>query len=178
MKKIISTVLLLLFSITIAYSQTKKPEKEADSDVIEVSKKKDDKIYIKVKDGKKPTIFVDGKKFDFSMDLIDQNKIATINILKGEEAKKKYNSPNGVVLITTKASKALDFSYVKIKENGDLGDDKKSPMIIINGKVSDKKHLESLTPDKIEKVEIFKGEKAIKKYNAPNGAVVITTKKN
>ena len=177
MKKILTTVLLLFVSISIAYSQEKETDKSSDSNSIEVIKEKGEKIFIKVKDGKKPTIYIDGKKFDFSMDLIDQSKIASINILKGEEAIKKYNAPNGVVLITTKASKSLDFSYVKIEENGDLKKDKPSPMIIIDGKVSDKKNLDGLTPDKIEKVEIFKGEKALKKYNAPNGVIVITTKK-
>lgn len=177
MKKIFTTTFLLLLSISIVNSQEKDTKKDIESSSIQVKKVKDDKIYIKVKNHKKPMIFIDGKKFDFSMDLIDQSKIASINILKGEEAIKNYNAPNGVVLITTKASKDLDFSYVKMKENGDLGEDKKSPMIIIDGKVSDKKSLEGLTPERIEKMEIFKGEKAIKKYNAPNGAIVITTKK-
>ena len=45
-----------------------------------------------------------GKKFDFSIDLIDQSKIESINILKSEEAKALYNTSNGVILITTKVS--------------------------------------------------------------------------
>ena len=50
-------------------------------------------------------------------------------------------------------------------------------MVIINGKVSDKKTLDKLNPNDIEKMEVFKGEQAIKKYNSPNGVIIITTKK-
>ena len=32
-------------------------------------------------------------------------------------------------------------------------------------------------PENIEKMEVVKGEKAVTKYNAPNGVIIITTKK-
>lgn len=164
MKKLLFAAFLLMCSITAVNAQDKNTEKSKEN------------IYIKVKEGKKPVIFIDGKKFDFPMELIDQSKIASINVIKGKEAIKKYNAPNGAILITTKTSKILDFSHVKIRENGDLKEDKPAPMIIIDGKVSTKKSLDTLTPEKIEKMEIFKGEQAIKKYKAAHGVIVITTK--
>ncbi|MFS4468747.1 hypothetical protein [Maribacter sp. 2210JD10-5] len=54
---------------------------------------------------------------------------------------------------------------------------KKAPKIIIDGKESSKMEFEKLSPDDIEKVEIFKGEKAVEKYKSPNGVIVIKTKK-
>ncbi|MBU3011607.1 hypothetical protein KO506_09350 [Polaribacter vadi] len=165
MKKLLFAAFLLMCSISVVNAQDKE------------EKKSEENIYVKVKDGKKPVIFIDGKKFDFPMELIDQSKIASINVIKGKEAIKKYNAPNGAILITTKALKKLDFSDAKIRENGDLKEGNPAPMIIIDGKVSTKKSLDILTPEKIEKMEIFKGEQAMKKYKAKHGVIVITTKK-
>lgn len=162
MKKLLFTVFLFMLSFSAVNAQDKEAKEN---------------IYIKVKDGKKPKVFVDGKKFDFPVELIDQSKIASINVIKGEEAIKKYDAPNGAILITTKASKTMDFTNIKIRQNGDLDDDKPAPMIIIDGKVSNRKSLDGLTPEKIEKMEIFKGEQAMKKYKAKHGVIVITTKK-
>ena len=107
--------------------------------------------------------------------MIDQSKIASVFVVKGNEAIKKYNAPNGVVLIKTKASKKIDILELKGNASQKL-DAKKDPMIIIDGKVSDKKTLDKLTPNSIEKMEVFKGQKALEKYNSPNGVIVITTK--
>lgn len=161
MKKTILVTLIMLLSISVTQAQK-----------TEVKKGKKDKLYVKVKDGKSPVIYVDGKKFNFPMELIDQSKIKSVHVLKNEEAIKKYNAPNGVILIETKASKNKNISEIKIK-----GDTNLKPKIIIDGKVSDKKTLDKLKPNQIEKMEIVKGEKAIKKYNAPNGVILITTKK-
>lgn len=62
-------------------------------------------------------------------------------------------------------------SKIKNKENG------KYPVVIIDGKVSSREILAKLSPKYIDKIEVFKGEQAIEKYNAPDGAVIITTKK-
>lgn len=125
-------------------------------------------IRVKVKDDKKPTIYVDGKLFNFSMDLIDQDKIASASILKTEDAIKKYNAPNGVILITTKSlekEKSINFN------------EEKSPKIFVNGVLKTKAYLETLSPRNIEKMEVIKGERAIKSYKSPNGVILITTKK-
>ena len=49
--------------------------------------------------------------------------------------------------------------------------------IIIDGKVASDKAITNLTSDEIESMKVLKDEKAIKKYNAPNGVIIITTKK-
>ena len=166
MKKLLFTTIVLLFSISLINAQ-KTGSKKKDKEVKE-------KLYVKLKDGAKPDIYVDGKKFDFPMELIDQNKIKAVFVIKGEKAKKEYNALNGVILITTKTSKESDVSEIRITG---YAKDKKTPMVIINGKVSNKKILDELKPDEIEKMEVIKGKKAKEKYNAPNGVIIITTKK-
>ncbi|WP_179009356.1 hypothetical protein [Winogradskyella forsetii] len=128
-------------------------------------------LQIKIKEDKKPLIFVDGKKFDFSMDLIDQSKIESVNVIKGEKAKASYGTSNGVVLITTKLNDK------NLSETNEKSENPKKPVIIIDGKIADHSALDMLEPEQIEKVEVLKGEKAIEKYNSPNGVVIITTKK-
>ena len=162
MRKIVCAILLVMLSFSVTQAQKKEEKKE--------------KIYVKLKDGVDPIIYVDGKKFDFPMELIDQSKIASVFVVKGKEAIKKYNAPNGVVLIKTKASNKTEISEIKLTDDTKIGG-KNGPVVIIDGKVTDKKTLDKLTPDIIEKMEVIKGEKALKKYNAPNGVIIITTKK-
>lgn len=165
MKQLLFATILLFFSISVVQAQKEEEKKDVK-----------EQIYVKLKDGLKPDIYIDGKKFDFPMELIDQSKIASVFVLKNEEALKKYNAPNGVILIKTKGLKFTDVSEVKIKNDIKIGG-KDVPMVIIDGKVTDKKTFDKLTPNMIEKMEVIKGEKALKKYNAPNGVIIITTKK-
>lgn len=53
------------------------------------------------------------------------------------------------------------------------------PLYYIDGEETSKKELEQLLPDNIEKVNVLKGEKALKKYGGKgvNGVIEITTKK-
>ena len=163
MKNLILTVCALLISISLMQAQEFKIEKK--------DNQKKEKLHVKAKEGAKPDIYVDGKKFDFSMDLIDTDMIASVVVIKGDKAIKKYNAPNGVILVTTNKKHELDKTSGKTNFKGT------TPVIIIDGKVSNKETLDKLSPDDIEKIEVFKDEKAIKKYNAANGAIVITTKK-
>ena len=111
------------------------------------------------------------------MDLIDQNKIASVFVVKGEQALKKYNAPNGVILIKTKELEATGISNLKIEKKNNTVTDKNAPMVIVDGKVTDRKTLDTISPNTIKKMEVLKGEKAIEKYNSPNGVIIITTKK-
>ena len=55
-----------------------------------------------------PIFIVDGKPFDDTqLSLLDPKEIASVEVLKGEEAKKKYGeeAANGVVIINTKSKK-------------------------------------------------------------------------
>lgn len=158
MKKILFTLLLFILSISITHAQKKDDAKET--------------IQVKIKDDVKPTVFVDGKKFDFPVDLIDQNKIQSVNVIKGKEALEKYDAPNGVILISTKEVIEADKTVFKVRDSKS-----KKPLVIIDGKVSDEESLQKLDKNDIEKIDVFKGEAAIKKYNAKNGVILITTKK-
>lgn len=51
------------------------------------------------------------------------------------------------------------------------------PDIYVDGKKYDSEILELLDPDVIESMEVIKDERAIKEYNAPNGVILIKTKK-
>lgn len=159
MKKLILTAFVLLVSMSLVQAQEITLEKKYNV--------KKEKLNVKVKEGAEPDIYVDGKKFDFSMDLIDTDMIASASIMTGEMAIEKYNAPNGVILITTKKKDDSEKSSFNSK----------NPKVIIDGKITNKEMLDKLSPDDIEKIEVLKGEKAIKKYNAPNGAIIITTKK-
>ena len=168
MKKLLFTTIVLLFSISLINAQETESKKKV--------KELKEKLYVKLKDGAKPDVYVDGKKFDFPIELIDQNKIKAVFAIKGDQAKKEYNSLNGVILITTKTAEKSDVSEIRIRNN-DFAKGEKRPMIIINGIVSNKKDLDELKPDQIEKMEVLKGEKAIEKYKSPNGVIIITIKK-
>jgi len=163
MKKLILAVCVLLVSMTLVQAQEITFEK--------TKKGKKEKLHVKVKEGAEPDIYVDGKKFDFSLDLIDTDMIAFAAVIKGDRAIKEYNAPNGVIVITTQKKYESDIATEKISSKD------KKPVIIIDGKVSTNEILDKLTPDDIEKIEVFKDEMAIKKYKAPNGVIVITTKK-
>jgi hypothetical protein len=124
MKKLLFITIVLLFSISLINAQETESKKKV--------KELKEKLYVKLKDGAKPDVYVDGKKFDFPIELIDQNKIKAVFAIKGDQAKKEYNSLNGVILITTKTAEKSDVSEIRIRNN-DFAKGEKRPMIIING---------------------------------------------
>ena len=134
-----------------------------------------DKLQLELKDAPKPDIYIDGKKYDHAIfELLDQSKIATIHIIKDEQAIKKYNAPNGVIVIKSKKAAQNDIIVNEIEVK--IPDSDKDPVIIIDGKVSDQESLSKLSPDDIESLEVVKGEKAMDQYNAPYGVVIVKTK--
>ena len=165
MKNLILTACAVLLSVSLIQAQESKGKSS-----------KKEKLHVKLKDGANPDIYVDGKKFDFPIDLLDVNRIESVNVLKGEEALKKYNAKNGIVLIETKKNLG-ETDKSKIMDKGETIDEDKAPMIIINGEKSDRKMLKKLSPDHIESIKVLKDEQALKKYNAPNGIIIIKTKK-
>ena len=138
----------------------------------ETSKGAKEKLEITIKESDNPDVYIDGKKYDHSIiDLLDTDKIASVDVIKGERAISEYNAPNGVIIIKTKAKA----NQVRIRNsNGNLDEDQ--PLIIIDGVTAEKGDLEKLDPIDIESVEVLKGERAMKKHNAPNGVVLIITK--
>lgn len=133
-----------------------------------------DKVKIDIKEDPKPDVYIDGKKYDRAIfDLLDQDKIESVSIVKGEKALKEYDAPNGVVLIVTKKAARMANPEEKKDEAKD-GD--KEPMIIVDGKVASRKELSKISPNDIEAIEVLKGDKAMKQYNAPYGVVIVKTK--
>ena len=164
MKKIVVMIRIVLFTIVASQVQAQKSEHRTK-----------ESLHVKIKDQAKLDIYVDGKKFDFPMELLDNSKIESVNVVKGERARKEYNAKNGVVLVTTKISKD---NTARSSENQDAahtisGD----PMVLIDGKESNQKELKALSPDDIESINILKGEQALQKYNAPDGVIIVTMKK-
>ena len=159
-------ITLIICSIVLSICAAQGQEKEKES--------KEEQLHIKLKGDAYPDIYVDGKKFDFNIELLDKNMIESVKVLKGDKALKEYNAPNGVLLVTTKKNKKSEKTTIRIR--GNTGE--KDPLIIVDGKVSDKESIKALSPDNIYDIEVFKDEKALEKYNAPNGAIIIKTKKD
>ncbi|MGN6265955.1 MAG: N-acetylmuramoyl-L-alanine amidase, partial [Ginsengibacter sp.] len=110
-------------------------------------------------------IIIDGKKSSKDeMKNIPSGNIESINVLKGEKAIEKYGEKgkNGVIEIATQFT---------IPGN---------PSIIIDGKKSSKQDLNKIPGDRIETINVLKGESAIKKYGdkGKDGSIEIITKKN
>jgi hypothetical protein len=166
MKKVGFTIIAMLFSVLIMKAQEVEVKKNS----------KEEKLYFKVKEGAKPAIYVDGKKFNFPIELIDQTRIQSMSVLTNENAVKLYNEPNGVILITTKTIANINASEFRVEADKSLFL-KNEPIVILDGKVTTQEILKKLNPDNIESVDVVKGEKALKEYNAPNGVIIIVTKK-
>ncbi len=169
MKRLILTACTILLSISMIQAQETEEKKDKNQ--------KKGTLLIELQDEAEPDIYVDGKIFDFPLELLDQSIIESISVIKDEQAMKEYNAPNGVLLIKTKKkTESIELNTIRSIEIRDE-DGEKAPKIIIDGKASGMETLENLAPDDIESISIVKGEKAIEKYNAPNGVVLVTTKK-
>ncbi|WP_339677044.1 hypothetical protein [Cyclobacterium marinum] len=131
------------------------------------------KLEVTIKEDDNPDVYIDGIKYNHAIiDLLDKEKIASISVLKDEKALERYNAPNGVILIETKSKKE---DQVKIRSK-DGWNNEDQPLIIIDGNIANKGDLEKLKPVDIGSIDVYKGENAIKKYNSPNGAIIVNTK--
>lgn len=164
MKKILFTTLLISFAILTQAQEVKIEEK---------NNEKKDELYVKLKEGQNPDVYIDDKKYDAKiLELLDQDKIKSVTVIKDEQAKKEYNAPNGVILIKTKKEGGAKIVFREQKNSG-----KGYPKIIIDGELSSQEKLEKISPDDIHSIDVIKDETALKDYNAPNGVILITTKK-
>ncbi len=165
MKKLILTVCATVFlSSFLIQAQENKVDR--------TNNQKQSTLHIKVKDGAKPDIYVDGKKFDFSLEIIDKNMIKSVSVIKGEKAINEYKAPQGVILVTTKKKKDLKKDKVRLKGKID-----NEPLVIIDGKKLSKRELNKIKPKDFENMTILKDEVAMKMYNSPGGVIIIKTKK-
>lgn len=127
-------------------------------------------LQIMLKEGKTPDIYIDGRKYDYAIfELLDMDKIESVNVIKDEQALKEYNAPDGVILVRTKS---------KVNKENDTQNSGISEQVVvfIDGKKSDRDALSKLSPDEIESINVLKGPEAINLYNSSAGAIVVTTK--
>ena len=140
-----------------------------------------------------PSFYIDGIKIDVKgMKDISINGIASINVLEGEEAIKKYreDGKNGVVEIILKdkqrkeeaPNKEWSNINVKIEFKGDIDTavgNKKTPLYIIDG-VPLKSSLEvsKLNEEEFESISVLRNPSSISQYGneGKNGVILITTK--
>ncbi len=170
--KILSTLIIMLLSMAVMAQ-------------VEINEKTPDKeINLSVNEGQEPDVYVDGRKYDsYIVGLIDPKLIESVEVLKDEKSLQKYNAPHGVIIVTTKDPKPV----LKSKEKSVVKDAKAQlksktkedvyPLIVIDGVESSRDRLEEIIPDDIESINVLKGEKAMQKYEAPNGVIEITLKK-
>ena len=124
---------------------------------------------------KDPLILIDGKEAtQEEMKNLEPSLIKSMNILKGENATKKYGEKgkNGVIEITLKTEEEIKAEKEK-KDNSPKPD-----LILLDGKEIDKEDFSNLDHKKIKSMEVFKDKKAIKKFGkkAKNGVVIVTMK--
>lgn len=176
MKRIAITLLSLILASLCLTAQEAKNEARTE---------KSKEAFVRVKPDQKVVVIINGKKYDSEiLDLIDVEKIESIDIIKGENARERYNEEN-VIIITPKTETITPKTEVKEKEKTGLtirgnGPDKlydTTPLIFIDGKESTKEDLENLSPENIFSVNIIKGEEARKKFNSENGVIEVKTKK-
>ena len=140
-----------------------------------------------------PSYYLDGVKInEKEMKDISINGIASINVLKGEQAIKKYreDGKNGVVEIILKDKqrkeevpiKEWSNINVKIEFKGDIDTavgNKKTPLYIIDG-VPLKSSIEvsKLNEEEFESISVLKNPSSISQYGneGKNGVILITTK--
>ena len=177
MRNLIFIISIICLFISIGNAQNIKDESGGKPD-------KRENLSFVLKDSLKPDVYIDGKKYDADIvNLLDQSLISSIDVVKGKKALEEYDAPNGVVIIQTKKnagkpdfkidSKSGD-SEIKIEHDSDPT---VTPLIMIDGKISDHEMLSKFSPDDIESIEVVKGEAAEKKYKAKHGVVIVKTKK-
>ncbi|WP_166963761.1 M56 family metallopeptidase [Yeosuana marina] len=128
-------------------------------------------IKIASKDGKEPLFIVDGKVISKKeMNDIHPNSIEKVEVLKGDGAIKNYgeDAANGVILIKKKDTEISNLLKLE-----------KTSLYILDGKEITTDEMNDINPDKIDGINVLKGESATKKYGdkGKNGVVIITLKK-
>lgn len=121
------------------------------------------------------------------MNQVDPKNIASIDVLKDAPAIKAYGEKgkNGVIRITPKPTGKVTDTKINTEGNkvitveGYKLSDNANPLYLIDGKIANEEKMQQLDPKLIEKMNVLKGEAAVKAYGkkGANGVVEITTKK-
>lgn len=137
-------------------------------------------IEIKMEDGKE-IIIVNGK--EVSRETMEE--MEEEDQLHGKHIRVKTKSSSGGhsnVVIIKDSDDEDDIEVISKKGNGFFfidTDDDKDQLYIIDGKEGSKEDVKSVSPNKIETINVYKGDKAIEKYGkkAKDGVIEIKTKK-
>lgn len=164
---------------TMILSENRYRRHEPDTSITkktDISFKLDNRLFI-----------IDGREYQGDIKDFNTNDIKRIDVLKAPTATRFYGEKgkNGVVMIETKTEKnsgaetnledilAPSTSSLKIESlNGAAGE----PLYIVDGKEA--KHIETIPPEEILKVDVLKGKSATDLYGkkGKNGVVLIFTK--
>ena len=113
----------------------------------------DQDIKVKVKESEEVLVLIDGVKYDTKiLDLLDTDRIESIDILKGKKAMEKYKVKNAIVVTTKKSVKESVSISIKgenkiVVKESDKNVIKGNPAVVIDGEVSEyHEALSMLTP--------------------------------
>lgn len=157
----------------------------------------DSTTVVSLKEAAGAEVYIDGIQYDGRiLELLDMDKIKSITLLKGEDAKKLYDADKVIVVNTIEGPvdgtkiRSKGQIYSDGKKDGMSGDSKKTqkwslkpiggtdnPVFVIDGVIKTEFDLKKLSPDNISKIEVKKDEATLKKYHTNSGVVLITTKK-
>jgi bla regulator protein BlaR1 len=123
--------------------------------------------------------FIDGEKSTkATMDQLGSSAVATVNVLKGDDARNKFGeaAASGVIIITTKANqnspavKAFNQQYSPTV-------DYSNKLVVINGQASTPAALQQLPEARIKTMNVLQGAAAEAQYGARgrNGVIVVVT---
>ncbi len=175
MKRSILLITLIILCVTTNQAQEKTKESKIELNA--------EKISVKLKGDSEVTVFIDGKKYDQDiLELINVDKIESMNVLKGKKAMDEYNVDKVILIKTKKANDKIEVANEGVKItmrdlNLDGNDESKYPKIIIDGVTSTPQQLKNLSPNDINSITVLKDKKSRKEHNAENGVIKITTKK-
>ena len=139
------------------------------------------------KNDNSPIFYIDGKKvLKGEVTKLNPKTIKNIVVLKDKAAVEKYGdeAKDGAVLIyikneNTENNSTLEVITIKSDSKAFISDDDSKYLIYIDGTEATKEDMEKINPDNIEKMNVLKGEAALKLYGdkGKNGVIEITTKK-
>ncbi|MEM8523322.1 MAG: M56 family metallopeptidase [Bacteroidota bacterium] len=131
-----------------------------------------------------PLFIVDGEEYNRDLKTLEAKDIESVTVLKGDDATNKYGEKgsNGVVEITLKKKSfkkkskqdGYETKIIISKKQAKLSED---ALIILNGEEYNRP-LESIDPENIMSVNVFKGEEAARVYGekGENGVIEIVAK--
>ena len=189
MKSVLITLMYICLSVGILRAQEQKQEVTTDNKLNEVK--------VSIKDGTYTVVYIDGVKYDPDiLELLDQDKIESVEILKGDTAKKKYGAQAVFIVSSKMKSEKKDIyvtgfkdgegeNQIRIRQNGEKKsefkfhgpDNSGKPLVYVDGVLQDEEALKKISPEKIKSISVLKGEKAKKKYNTSSGAILVTLMK-